>query len=137
MGLMGFYFNHVTPTYLLTTLNPSYNTSRSITPETRMLLDMTTGCYAQNWFLQIVLPRARPHDLGLWRIWQGSLLVVDCVFLGAIVRNLAVLGVLGSPGSWTAEQGGNLAVMCCLIAVRAAFVVGVGFGGREGAKKKE
>jgi hypothetical protein len=137
MGLTGFYFNHVTPTYLLQTLNPSYNTLAPITPETRLLLDMTTGCYAQNWFLQIVLPRARPDDLGLWKIWQGSLLVVDCVLLGAVLRNLAVLGVLETPGAWTAEQRGNLGVMCALVAIRSAFVLGIGLGGREEPKKKD
>ncbi|KPI45334.1 uncharacterized protein AB675_2362 [Cyphellophora attinorum] len=63
MGISGFYFNHINPTYLLRTLNPSYNVLLPMAPETRLLLDTTTGLYAQNLFLQLIL---RAPDPMMW-----------------------------------------------------------------------
>lgn len=137
LGLAGFYFNHITPNYLLQSLNPSYNTLLPITPETRLLLDTTTGLYAQNTFLQLVLTRARPNDLGLWKIWQGSLLVVDGVIMCGILRNLHMLGLLTVPGQWSGEQWGNLGIMIALLSLRSAFVLGYGLReGSPGQKRK-
>jgi hypothetical protein len=137
MGISGFYFNHINPPYLLRTLNPSYNTLLPMTPETRLLLDTTTGLYAQNLFLQLVLTRARPNDVGLWKIWQSSLLVVDTILMSAVLRNLSWLGVLGVPGKWSGEQWANVVIMIGLLVVRTAFVAGYGFGkGRNGVGEK-
>lgn len=136
LGLAGFYLNNVTPNYLLQTLNPSYNTLTPVPPETQLLLDTTTGFYAQNFFLQLVLTRVRPNDLGLWRVWQGSLLVVDSILSAGVVRNLQLLGVLGAPQDWSAEQWGNVVIMAGLLVVRAAFVAGYGFGGLSKAEKR-
>ena len=134
LGLTGFWFNHGDPITFLTSLNPRY-AGPPIAPETRMLLDTVTGFYAQNLFLQLALPRVRPHDLGIWRVWQGSLLVVDSVLTLAMFANMSRVGILGV-GSWRWMEWVNVCGMLGLVGVRAAFVTGVGFGERATQGKK-
>ena len=130
--------NHITPNALLLSLNPFYDTLLPITPETRLLIDVSTGLYAQNLCLQLVLPRARPDDVGLWKIWQGSLLVVDSILLAAVGRNLWMLGTLAQPAVWEGGQWMNLLILVWCVGLRAAFVQGWGFvkqGKRSGKKE--
>lgn len=136
LGLSGFYLNHITPHVLLTSLNPQYSSSL-IVPETRTLLDVTSGLYAQNLFLQLVLPRVRPHDLAIWKVWQGSLLVVDSALTVAMLVNMRRVGILWELGSWRGMDWANVGSMVVLLGVRAAFVLGWGFGARKAAGKGE
>lgn len=136
LGLTGFYYNHITPQVLLTTMNPLYS-SPVIAPETRTLLDLSSGLYAQNLFLQLVLPRVRPHDLAIWKVWQGSLLVVDSVLTVAVLVNMRRVGLLWDVRSWRGMDWTNVGSMAVLLSIRAAFVLGWGFGNRKTAGKEE
>lgn len=137
MNLSGLLVNYFNPVYVLHSFNPSFDSFFPIGAETRLLLDTTTGLYLQNLFLPIVLSRVRPNDVGLWKIWQGSLLVRDLFLMVATVKTLDGLGVFLAPWMWNWSQLAYVAILAGLIVMRLAFVLGHGFHAQPGNQKRK
>ncbi|EXJ75151.1 uncharacterized protein A1O5_01847 [Cladophialophora psammophila CBS 110553] len=121
------------PATILTLYNPS---SAALPPaiETTVLLDSTAGYLVSTMFLQVVMLRARPADLTVWRCLQGSILIQDLAIIGAVVGALKTQHRLDW-GLVTAKEWSNLAILAGVGALRVAFLLGIGVGGRGKAKK--
>ncbi|OAA38786.1 beta-mannosidase mndA [Cordyceps fumosorosea ARSEF 2679] len=81
--------------------------------------------------LSALVPR-RSRDLGVWRALQLALLLSDFAGLSGIYHGLEVQGRL-RPGAWTADDWALAGSYALLTAVRALFLLGVGFGGAPAA----
>lgn len=93
--------------------------------ETRLLLDALIGFFLFLAFLQAVLLRARPHDLGVWKILQAGILIVDLFMVLAFARALSNTGRMDA-SSWRPEEWRNIGVNVSVAIVRMAFVLGIG-----------
>lgn len=97
--------------------------------ETRLLLDALVGFFLFLAFLQAVLLRARPHDLGLWKILQAGTILVDVAMVVAFARALSNTGRMDS-STWRTEEWSNIGINSTVGLVRLLFVLGVGTRGK-------
>lgn len=106
--------------------------------ETLALLDVKAAFCAASTFLQAYLLRARPDDVALWRIVQGSNTIISLGMVGAILRALAGQGRL-RPELWRRSEMVAVGLTTGLIGVRLAFMMGVGMrpGGRRLGGKQD
>ncbi|GKT42982.1 uncharacterized protein ColSpa_03163 [Colletotrichum spaethianum] len=92
------------------------------------------GHLLSNALLSILLLRAAPNNLKVWRIYQLSLFVVDVFLLYGTFASYRVQGRL-SPLTWRVEDWGALSITTLAGLARAAFLLGVGFPKQDRAKK--
>lgn len=128
LGVFGSLF---TPASVLSSFSPTFANPPSI--ETTVLLDTLTGFYLALIFLQVVLLRARPTDLTVWRGLQAATLIVDICILAGMMRALSAQGRT-DPSTWRAEEWPNMGITAGVAVIRSAFLLGVGTG--EGTKPK-
>lgn len=93
--------------------------------ETRLLLDALVGFFLFLAFLQAVLLRARPNDLGVWKILQAGTILVDVAMVLAFTRALSNTGRIDT-STWRSEEWSNIGINSAVGIVRIAFVLGVG-----------
>lgn len=93
--------------------------------ETRLLMDALAGFFLFLAFLQTLLLRARPSDLGLWKILQAATIFVDVAMVLAFVRALGHTGRLDTR-TWRLEEWSNIGINSAVGIVRIAFVLGIG-----------
>ncbi|KAJ7814916.1 hypothetical protein B0H14DRAFT_2849248 [Mycena olivaceomarginata] len=98
-------------------------------PETIMLLDTLSGFFFALIFIQVVLLRARPADIGIWRILIFSILLADIVILGGLARLLRGES-RAHPAAWRKEEWMNIVPTAGVTVIRIAFCLGVGMGPR-------
>lgn len=110
---------------------PNYSVNPVMPPatETRLMLDSLVGFYLLLAFLQVVLLRARPNDVGVWKILQAGTIFLDIAMVLAFARALDNTGRLDA-GSWRSEEWCNIGITSAVGVVRGFFVLGVGMGGR-------
>lgn len=85
-------------------------------------------------FLSAVLLRYST-DLGVWKCLQASTLIVDVATAYSVLDGLRIQGRLGWGGVRKIELGA-LALVGFSGCLRAAFIAGVGLGGRRGPVKR-
>jgi hypothetical protein len=114
----------------------SYNPRAILPPalETEVLLQSSAGFLAGTMVLQIFLLRMRPHDIGVWKALQASIAVVDAAILGSVFRALDKQDRLALK-DWRGLDWINVGVTGTVLAIRLAFCLGVGLGGRKGIGK--
>ncbi|KAL8278505.1 hypothetical protein RQP46_009195 [Phenoliferia psychrophenolica] len=124
----------VFPSSTLTSYTPSA-LGAPITPSTSVLLDSTAGWFLGMAFLQFSLLRARPYDVVVWRAVQVALVCVDLTMWLGLVRALVVEGRMADTANWRGGDWGNVVGYPALVAVRVAFLVGIGMGEGKGRRK--
>lgn len=101
--------------------------------ETVHLLDSMAGFFATLGVLEAVLLRARPADVGVWRIVQASVALLDVFMVLAAFRALSADGRL-DPTIWRGDDYrltvGNVGIGL----LRIACALGIGMG--QGQKYK-
>ena len=133
IALSGVLANLFAPDLVLDSYNPQYTPPRAA--ETTLLLDTVAGFLIGTIFLQVVLLRAKPDDLTVWRCLQASIMLVDFTMLAAFSRAFAAQGRTDWR-VWRAEEWTNLGVTAGVAAMRMAFLSSFGFG-RAGRGKRE
>lgn len=131
LSLVGICGNIFTPTTVLKSYSPSFVSPPA--SETILLLDTKTAFVAGLGFLQIVLLRAKPADITVWRTVQASTLLANLGMLSAFARALSLQGRTDLR-VWRSEEWTNYAVTAGLAVIRSAFLLGIGMGGRKGKK---
>lgn len=118
---------HTSPSSIL----PNYSTNPSIPPstETRLLLDALVGFFLFLAFLQVVLLRARPYDLGVWKILQAGTILVDVAMVLAFARALSNTDRMNTT-TWRVEEWTNIVINSAVGFTRVLFVLGVGMRGK-------
>ncbi|KAJ7452166.1 hypothetical protein B0H11DRAFT_2246117 [Mycena galericulata] len=84
-----------------------------LTPETLILLDTTAGFLACILFLTLVLQRARPADVGLWRMLHFGIMLAEVAMLVGL------------------EEWNNIGITGTVAIIRAAFCLGIEMSGRK------
>ncbi|KAL7004987.1 hypothetical protein EMMF5_005473 [Cystobasidiomycetes sp. EMM_F5] len=102
--------------------------------ETALALDALGGFFASLAFLQVVLLRLRPNDVGVWKCVQFAGVLVDVGVVGGFWRVLDRQGRL-SLSAMRPEEKGQMIGTAVLGLVRLAFVLGVGIR-KEPARPK-
>ncbi|KZP10763.1 hypothetical protein FIBSPDRAFT_1051146 [Athelia psychrophila] len=131
LSIAGVLGNLFVPTTILNSYSPSFVSPPAT--ETIYLLDATAGFLAGLVLLQVVLLRARPTDVTVWRVLQASMLLVDLAMLGGFARALSAQGRTVWR-VWRAEEWTNLVIIAGVAVIRTAFVLGVGMGGQRKGK---
>lgn len=93
-------------------------------PDHDMLFFHLAGSFMTIAVVSAVLLRYT-SDLGVWRIVQAGIVLYDFEIFGSAWYFLGRQGRL-DPAVWRPEDWGNLAFMVVIIAVRLAFLSGVG-----------
>jgi hypothetical protein len=125
LAFVGVFSNLFAPTATLNSYSPSY-VSPSAT-ETTLLLETVAGFLAGLVSLQVVLLRARPSDMTVWRALQASTLLVDTAMLGGPARALSSQRRTDWR-VWRTEEWTHLAITAGVVVIRVAFLLGVGIG---------
>ncbi|KAK3069198.1 hypothetical protein LTR53_012659 [Teratosphaeriaceae sp. CCFEE 6253] len=114
----------------------SYSTAAVSPPsiETTMTLDSLAGFYLAVMFLQIFLLRAKPDDLQVWRLLQGSILITDVAIVAASGKAQNAQGRL-NPMDWRLEEAGTIAITAGVGLFRIAFLMGLGLKQSRTASK--
>lgn len=129
--LLGIYSMVFNPKTVLNSYSPTYISPPS--SETVLLLDVKAAFLVGLLYLQLVLLRARPTDVTVWRALQASTLLVDLGMLAAFARALSVQGRMDAR-LLRVEEWGNYAITAGLAVVRSSFLVGVRAGARKGKR---
>jgi hypothetical protein len=103
----------------------------TITPETRLSLDVNAGFFSAILVLQICLLRVRPNDITLWQVVEAAILLTDVATLAGFARVASSEGRLGL-GSWTLYEWSDNVILTVAVLIRTAFVLGVGLKGGKG-----
>ncbi|KAJ6523976.1 hypothetical protein B0H19DRAFT_972458, partial [Mycena capillaripes] len=98
-------------------------------PETIILLDTLAGFFLALIFIKVVLLRARPTDIGLWRMVMFSILFVDIAILCGLARLLRSES-RAHPVTWRPEEWINIGTTAGVAVIRIAFCLSVGMGPR-------
>lgn len=119
---------HLQPAQIL----PSYAPEPTLPAlvETRLLLDGLVGFFAMAVVLEVVLLRARPDDVVVWKILQAAIACTDVGMLGGFYRALSATGRL-SVQHWRFEEWNNITVIGFCGLVRVLFCLGVGLPRRH------
>lgn len=128
LALMGVGANIFNPRFILEGFMPKFAFPPAV--ETRLMLDREAGFFAGIALLQIGLLRAKPKDVTVWKYIQGNLLLVDLFQLAGFIRAF-VDGGRTDVAQWRGGDWGNVIGYAALAAFRAAFLLGVGFGGKD------
>jgi hypothetical protein len=126
LSLIGVASNIFAPTSILNSYSPSF--ANPPTAETVVLLDSVSGFLTALTFLQLVLLRARPNDLAVWRSLQAAVLLVDFFMLVGFARALG-MQERTSWTVWRTEEWTNLGVTGAVAVIRTSFLMGLGMGG--------
>lgn len=132
LSLFGVFGNLLTPTVILNSYSPFY--ASPPTTETIFLLDTTAGFLAGLTFLQVVLLRAKPTDVTVWRALQASIVLVDIGMLAGLVRVLSAEG-RADWKVWRVQEWTNMGITAAVLIIRAAFLLGVGMRGHRKGKR--
>lgn len=132
LSIAGVVGNLFAPASILNSYSPSYVSPPAT--ETIFLLDATAGFFAGVALLQVVLLRARPADVTVWRLVEASIILVDFAMLGGFARALRAEGRTDW-SVWRIEEWTNLIILAGVAVIRTAFILGVGMGGRRKEKK--
>ena len=122
-------------TFASSTVLSSYNRKAADPPaiETRVLLDTSTGFLLGTLFLQIVLLRLRPRDVGVWKCLQASIAIADVAIILSELMALSAQGRL-DPSLWRWEETGTLGLTSFVLATRLIFLSGVGLKDNDRVK---
>lgn len=122
-------------TFASSTVLDSYNPKAANPPaiETRVLLDSSSGFLLGTLFLQVVLLRVRPRDLGVWKCLQASIAIADIAIITAALMALSDQGRL-DPSLWRWQECGTLGLTGFVLATRLLFLCGIGLAGATRAK---
>lgn len=93
--------------------------------ETAVLLDAMAGFFAGLTLLQVVLLRARPADVTVWRALQAATALVDIGMLGGFARALSATGRMNME-VWRPEEWTNVGITAWVAVLRTAFCLGTG-----------
>ncbi|WQF87014.1 hypothetical protein CDEST_12028 [Colletotrichum destructivum] len=85
------------------------------------------GHLLSNAVLSLLLPRAAPDNLAVWRLYQLSLLLVDLFLLYGTFASYALQGRLNPLTTWRVEDWGAVGITSLATLARTAFLSGVGF----------
>lgn len=135
LPFMGIAMNTFAPEMALQNFTPK--PSSSISPETYVLLDCTSGFFAALAFLNIYLLVYRPNDVPVWRGLVGAMILQDLFMIGGFLRELR-LREAKFPAGWSGQDLGNVIGYSAIAMVRALFVLGIGMGQTisSGSKKE-
>ncbi|KAF2213388.1 hypothetical protein CERZMDRAFT_83570 [Cercospora zeae-maydis SCOH1-5] len=113
----------------------SCNPNVPITTEIRALLDTLASFFLLLAVMQIFFLRARPHDLGVWKVLQSATLVLDVGKVLGFVRAFAGTGRLKLEGlrGLRAEEWMVFGVVGAMGVVRIVFLAGAGM--KRGGKR--
>jgi hypothetical protein len=128
LALVGVFSNLFAPAATLSSHSPSYISPPAT--ETTLLVDTVAGFLAGLVFLQVVLLRARPSDMTVWRALLASTLLVDIAMLGGSARALSSQGRTDRR-VWRTEEWTHLPITAGVVVIRVAFLLGMGMG-RQG-----
>ncbi|EHY58698.1 hypothetical protein HRR86_006440 [Exophiala dermatitidis] len=142
LSLTGAYAGLFNPPVLLSTYIPETITRGSVSvPSSDFVIDPAhrviynqLGAYSLLTFSMSALLYRCTRDLKVWRVWQGSVLVVDVVILGAAALAYRQQGRL-SLLKWRSEDWFAVVVTGICALLRAGFCLGIGV--REGEKGTE
>lgn len=123
MCLGGVLTHLLAPELVLKGFTPSILTP--IATETAVLIDGMVGWFAGMAFLQASLLRSKPTDAAVWRAVQVAMTCVDAAMVGAFARSLRTTNEWNTQ-LWTGRDWGNIGGYSALVAVRVAFLMGVG-----------
>jgi hypothetical protein len=133
IALFGSYTNLLTPSaghdlYIPPSVHP-------YAPQTSILFRILGADLLCFCFLSCVLLRYS-RDVGVWRIYEGGILIVDLVILHGLWE------MLGQQGRRFVGEGGIrgmdwacAGIVAGVAVVRAAFLLGIGMGEGRGARK--
>ncbi|KAJ0159043.1 hypothetical protein CTA2_10409, partial [Colletotrichum tanaceti] len=85
------------------------------------------GHLLSNALLSLLLPRAAPDNLAVWRLYQLSLLLVDLFLLYGTFASYALQGRLNPLVTWRVEDWAAVGITSLAALARTAFLSGVGF----------
>lgn len=132
IALYGVYLNFIAPDLAVTAMAPR----SQYDPDQVFLFHQSGGLALAVAVLSAVLPRYS-KDLGVWKIFQFSLLLSDFAGLSGVYNALARQDRL-HPASWTSDDKGCGGTYVAITLIRLLFVLGVGFGTpATGAAKKK
>ncbi len=131
VALGGAYLHFFLPETVLDSYIPA--TVSPHEPQHYMLYQQLGGFLLGSAFLSIVLLRYT-GDLGVWRILQASILIVDVTLLFTQWDALARQGRL-SLGATRAEDWGCAAITGTVAVVRVLFLTGVWLGRKGGGRR--
>lgn len=135
VALSGVYLNYFDGDTVITSIFPPSHAWSRITPSHTLLLEQSGGFLLMIVFLQVFLLR-HTKDLGVWKLFEASLLITDFGMFYSFWNALSMQGRL-EPGSWRVEEWGNVGITGFVTAVRILFLMGIGLGRqpRAGTKK--
>lgn len=123
IAFWGTYNYIVTPDEVVNTYIPRTIAPRD--PNFDMLLYQLGGYITATGIMSVALLRYT-SDVGVWKIFQGAVLVQDLALLYGAYDALAKQGTL-HPSGWRVEDWGFIGITVVVSVIRAAFVAGVGF----------
>ena len=103
--------------------------------KTIMLPQLTVGWYIVGFIHQVYLLRAKPVDPIVWRAIQSGFAVVDMFMLAGLTKILNNENRI-SPVAWRIEDCTNIVISLVLLAVRSAFMLGMGMKDKIRVKLK-
>ncbi|KAK6215734.1 hypothetical protein QIS74_08753 [Colletotrichum tabaci] len=95
------------------------------------------GHLLSNAILSLLLPRAAPDNLAVWRLYQLSLLLVDIFLLYGTFASYALQGRLNPLATWRVEDWGAVGITSLAALARTAFLSGVGFPKQRNERVKK
>jgi hypothetical protein len=124
MALGGSYLCHFDPVSFLRTMSAT----ASYSPSNQVIYDQLAATYVLFAFNEAVVLRVA-KDLRVWKAMMIGLLLCDCIH---IYGSWNVLGtrVFTNPFLWRAEDRLNLILLWWGLAIRTAFLTGVGLASR-------
>ena len=93
--------------------------------ETRFLLDIVAGLLFGLACWQVFLLRARPLDLGMWKILQASTIFIDLGMLGGVTRALLDTGRTHVT-KWRAFEWMEIVINGLAMLIKLLFLLNVG-----------
>jgi hypothetical protein len=132
IALSGVYMNLYKPEMVLGAVVPA--TVATWNPAYYPIMQQLTGWHLGTIFLQTTLLRYT-GDLGVWRIFQASVLVIDAALGWSIWSALGAQGRRSLAGM-RGEDWGTVGITAGVAIIRTAFLLGAGFGQQSGAGAK-
>ena len=133
IGLSGILINLFSPNTILSsyTLTPHLPPA----PETLILIQTIASFLAASVFLQIFLLRARPTDVGVWKLLMANILIVDAGMCASLAWSVAVTQGRGWSGV-RVEEISTLVITGGVGIIRVLFLAGFRFD-RMGRVRQE
>lgn len=129
IALGGVYLNFFDPKSAVTSMAPA----STYDPNQVFLFHQTGGFALAIAVMSAAIPRYT-NDIGVWRIFQGALLLSDFAGLSGVYNAMARQDRL-APSAWTSDDKGCGGVYVAITVVRLAFMLGLGFSKTRAGKK--